>query len=360
MRFLFLMFLLVLFISACAPKQDAVRRFFWPPPPDTPKIEYIGVLQSDWDVRKLDVGSLEETIFGREKPKPMFERPFDVVSDSKGRIIVSEPILHTVKQIDLNAAEMMFAKGADGEAYNFKLPLGLSLDREGNVYVVDSIDKKIIILDRQLTVVNNWRGGHFSRPANLAIDEVNGRVYVVEPDQHKVLVLAKDDGRLIGSFGERGGEDGQFNFPLDVDTDSEGNVYVLDSLNARVQVFDPEGEFLRKFGERGTALGSFRLPKGLSVGADDLVFVTDSLAHRVVIFDKIGNYLLTIGGRASISEQGLLPGGFYMPQGLDVDVGGQVWVVDALNGLVSRFQYLNDAYLESHPILPGQAVDPFN
>jgi len=288
----------------------------------------------------------------------LFERPFDVSSYGDGQIVVSEPNLNRIKKINLIKTEISFAKQKNGELYRFGLPLGVCYDSGGFLYVADSLNRKIVVLNPQMLIEKEWSGDLFFRPVSLAIDEERRRVYVVEPDQHKVLVLDKADGEFKWAFGERGDGDGQFNFPTDIDVDTDGNIYVLDSLNARVQVFGPDGNFLRKFGERGTAVGSFRIPKGLAVSPNGIVYVSDSLSHRVVVFDLQGDYLLTIGGQASAEVEGFVPGGFYLPQGIDVDGMGQIWVVDALGNAIHRFQYLTDEYLDEHPILPGQAVKP--
>lgn len=345
-------------LTGCAQKKDVVQRFFWPPSSEFPKIEYIGFIQSDYDLKKKNISALQEAIFGREKPRPLFSYPFDVYSDAE-KLYVSEPNSHIVKVVDLAGGRVDQLKNWEGEIYFFKLPMGVGGDKDGRVYVADSLDQKIILFDSEGRIVDKWEGRHLSRPVNLTIDDSRGRVYVVEPDQHKILILSQNDGSLISSFGSRGNGPGEFNFPLDVDLDEKGNVYVLDSLNARIQLFDPEGHFIRQFGERGTSLGSFKLPKSIEVSSSGHVFVADSMAHRFVVFDLEGRYLLTVGDRSSAKGGNVIPGGFYLPQGLDVDDKERIWVVDTLNRIIHHFQYLTEDYLKENPILPGQAVNPF-
>ena len=66
------------------------HRYFWPPLSEQPKLEYIGCYQSDADVRDMGVGAIEEFIFGKERPVPLFSNPFGVYADGYGRFYVSE------------------------------------------------------------------------------------------------------------------------------------------------------------------------------------------------------------------------------------------------------------------------------
>ena len=195
------------------------------------------------------------------------------------------------------------------------------------------------------------------RPTGIAVNAGAGRIYLADPGHHNLDILDLQ-GRLIKAVGKRGSGHGEFNFPTDLDLDAQGNVYVVDSMNARVQVFDGEGKFLRAFGERGTNPGSFMIPKGIAVSAFGQVYVTDSLAHMVNIYDLEGKYLLSIGGKSIAADGRVAPGGFYLPEGIDSDPKGGLWVVDSLNRMIHHFQYLTPGYLSAHPIEPGQAVVP--
>ena len=68
--------------------------------------------------------------------------------------------------------------------------------------------------------------------------------------------------------------------------DGEGNVYVADSWNHRIQVFDPQGRFLRKWGTEGEENGQFADPKGLATDGDGNVYVADSGNHRIQVFKR--------------------------------------------------------------------------
>lgn len=91
-------------------------------------------------------------------------------------------------------------------------------------------------------------------------------------------------------FGEFGDKEGGFRSPVDVDVDSNGNIYVTDRGKWEILKFDSEGNFLTSFGGRGEEPGTFRDPSGLSV-EDDKIYVLDAKAKRITTFDIDGNYI---------------------------------------------------------------------
>lgn len=356
----FTVVVMVLLLTACVPTSAPVKkRYFWPPFSDQPKLEYLQFFQSDADVYRVRVGFLEEAVFGREKPQSLFDNPYGIYATGHGKFYVSEIGRRYVTVVDLNRGSIEKLEDVKGRLLLFGMPTGIDGDEQGNVYVVDSLAKKILVFDSGGRQRGEWQLNEAKRPLGLAVDGVHRRAYVVDVGSHQVFVLDLNDGHVLFSFGGRGVAAGEFNFPLDADVDASGDLYVLDSMNARVQVFSPDGTFLRQFGERGTALGSFQVPKGIAVGSSGQVYVTDSLANRFVVFSLEGNYLLTVGGKFVADSGEVAPGGFYLPGGIDADAEGGLWIIDSLNRMVHHYQYLDDKYLQQHPILPGQAVQPF-
>jgi len=95
-----------------------------------------------------------------------------------------------------------------------------------------------------------------------------------------------EEGRFISTFGKLGDGAGDFDKPKGVATDSAGHVYVVEGMNDVVQIFDPSGRLLLAFGESGTGDGEFWLPTGITI-ADDLVYVSDSANRRVQVFEYL-------------------------------------------------------------------------
>jgi len=172
-------------------------------------------------------------------------------------------------------------------------------------------------------------------PKNVALSP-DGRIYVVEGRTARVSVF-NPDGSFAASWGGPGQGDGQFQEPWGITVAPNGNVYVADTWNHRVQYFDPNGTFLGKWGRLGDAKGRtdteqgvFWGPRSVAVSAAGEVYVTDTGNKRVQVFDLQGNFKRMFGG------EGPAPGQFREEVGLTLDKDGNVWVADAWNSRVQK------------------------
>ena len=92
---------------------------------------------------------------------------------------------------------------------------------------------------------------------------------------------------FLRKWGTEGDEDGEFDSPVGLAIDGDGNVYVADRENHRIQVFDLQGRFLCKWGTKGDGDGQFNTPEGLVIDGDGNVHVTDFGNGRVQVFKRI-------------------------------------------------------------------------
>jgi len=216
--------------------------------------------------------------------------------------------------LDLFAEQVWGEIGVEPGQFNH--PRGVAVGPGGEVYVVDSDNFRVQVFDASGAFLREW-----GSQCNLA-------------DGHSCLDLDGDGPLDVG--------DGQFQEPWGIDVDGEGRVYVADTWNHRVQVFDASGAFLTKWGSFGQVDGaiggtsSFWGPRDVVVDDQGRVFVTDTGNKRVMVFDTNGGFLFQWGGG------GVVPGSFEEPVGLALDSEGNLYVADTWN---QRVQVFNGDYV---------------
>ncbi len=168
--------------------------------------------------------------------------------------------------------------------------------------------------------------GQFLYPDGIATDP-EGNVWVADSGNNRIQEF-NSEGKFIREFGSEGSSKGQFLYPTGIATDPEGNVWAADSGNNRVQEFDPEGEFIREFGSEGSGDGQFYYPEGIATDAEGNVWVADTGNARIQEFDAEGGFIRKF-------SEGYGP--FYCPRGIATDPEGNVWVVDPCNSRVHEF-----------------------
>lgn len=344
----------LLLLSACGPlPTEARKRFFWPPPPAEPKIEYVNYYASDDDLQRGVDTRLREAILGKRRPEPLFIQPFSVAIGTRNRIYVTDFSKAPLQILDLEGhklRELMVQTGG-------KLQKVVS-DTHGEIWVLDAIKSAIEHFDENEQSLQVVTLEGVSRAASFAVDRERDRLYVLDTPAHLIRIYTLS-GDVVGQIGRRGENSGEFNFPTDLDVDGDGTLFVLDTMNARIQVLQPDGKLIRSFGERGSARGSFGRPKALALDHNGHVFVTDAVYSKIVIFSTDGEYLLSFGGYEQIDRaKGIVPGGLDFPAGIAANAAGDLWVADLFNSLVHHYQLLTPEYLRQHPVNPADLYLP--
>ncbi len=169
-------------------------------------------------------------------------------------------------------------------------PTGLAYDLDGRrLYVAETLRHRISVFDENgrplFTFGQRGTGnGEFNYPTHLYL--ADGRLYVNDTMNFRVQVFDLE-GTFLSAFGKHGDGSGDFAQPKGVGIDSEDHVYVADAVFDRVQIFDRSGKFLLAFGEHGTGAGGFWMPAGLTI-ANDRIYVADSYNRRVQVFEFVG------------------------------------------------------------------------
>jgi len=177
--------------------------------------------------------------------------------------------------------------------------------------------------------------GALSDPGGLAVDS-EGNVYVADTGNARVQKFGPD-GRFLKAVGTAGSGEGEFNQPSDLALDGQGNVYVIDTWNHRVQKFDADLNFVGAWGKAAKSLirpGEDEMwgPRSIAVDWDGNVWVIDTGTDRIRKFSADGKPLASAGG------QGGGPGEFREPVGIAIDAKArQILVADAGNARIQRF-----------------------
>ena len=336
-------FLALLTLAGCGrpagvifePLTDAPQ---WPSPPEPPRIRYLGQLAIDEDLKpaKSFLELTGEALFGEDTVHSMLS-PYAVCTDGGDRLFVADSNGQVVHVLNLNTREYSQWRPAENSraAKRFSQPVGIAYDPAGRLIVADSAAGALFVFDDSGQVVDVLGEEHLSRPCGLAVDPATRRIFVADPGTHHVIVLAAD-GALLGMLGGRGTGAGQFNFPTNVVIDSQGRLYVSDSLNFRVQQFDRDLKPLRQIGSKGDLPGYFSQPKGLAVDSDDHLYIVDAHFEVVQIFNAEGQLLLAFG------EEGRGLGQFWLPAGIHIDAHDRIWIADTYNQRVQVFTYLSE------------------
>jgi DNA-binding beta-propeller fold protein YncE len=315
------------------PKQSSVATELetaqvWPEPPAPARIRYVRsvVSPSDWGIKQNFLGQAFDMLTG--KTPVHFVRPTGVV-ERDGVLYVADPgapglFLYDAKQ------ERASQFGSVGDEALVS-PVALALGPADTLFLVDSWQKNVYVLNRNGELRRLFAHEGLQRPSAVAFDAAGERVYVADSMAHHVLAYGLD-GRLLQTIGSNGTADGEFNSPTHLAVERDGTLLVTDALNFRVQAFDRSGHFLWKIGKAGDGGGDFAAPKGVAADSEGQVLVVDALFDALQIFKPDGSLLLGFGG------EGRRAGQFWLPNGLFIDPLDAVYVADSYNRRIQIFQ----------------------
>jgi DNA-binding beta-propeller fold protein YncE/4-amino-4-deoxy-L-arabinose transferase-like glycosyltransferase len=261
--------------------------------------------------------------------------------------------------------------GTDGDGPGqFNEPRGVAVSLSGTVYVADTGNGRVQVFDTAGQFLNQWGQEVLVEPFDLAVDRAGQRIYVVDAGRDLVFVFsaegrlldewgqewglfdprgldvgtdgdvyiantggdvilkASPQGQLLARYGSSGSGDGQLNQPTDIAVDDQGNLYIVDTENSRLQVWDREGRYLRQW-----PISEANTIDGPHVAWDlrDLLYLTDPEGARVYVYGLQGTVVSFSG------ERGVLPGQFSKPIGVASDQRAGLYVADTYNHRVQRF-----------------------
>ena len=342
--------------DATTPKKIPVidySNIVWPNPPAIARIRYLAFYSaqklSQVDTPKTKKDSWMDRLAGTtpdaDNTKFLFQlaQPNGIAVDSKGQVYVADSKVGAIFIFNTETREVELIKNK--EHAHFARIIGLAMDDNDRLFVSDPGLKHVLVFNAQHKAEDVITEG-MVEPSELAIDTQNRLLYVSDLALDQILVYDADSLKLKRKIGTTGHKHelttpGDFAKPTGVAVDKDGNLYVADTLNDRIEVFDADGAFIRTWGKNGDGPGYFARPKGVAIDSDGHVWVADGMQDRVQLFTNEGQLLITLGGH------GLLPGQF---QGL-VNVASdnkrnRMYTSEIYPGRVQEFRYVTDAEAE--------------
>jgi len=346
--------------AAVNPGEQRVKAYFditkivWPNPPAIPRIAFQNLFTGE----KIDPGLFipakrKQTWMDRlagavpadqikiDKLPFQLIRTYGVGADSKGKIYAADQGVGAVFIFDPEHNDQVELIG-NGRQANFDEIAGLALDDDDRLFVTDLRLRHIVVFNPKHQQEAVFGADVLVRPGGIAIDRENRFVYVADAGNDVVDVFDADSLKFLRRIGKPSkkheqSDPGTFSLPEGVAVDNECNVYVTDTFNDRVEIFDADGNFISTFGKNGDGPADFMRPKGIAVDRDGHIWVVDAAQNIVKVFNQQGRLLIYFGG------PGNYPGQFMGPWGISIDRTNRVIVSETFPGRVQVFRYITDA-----------------
>lgn len=258
--------------------------------------------------------------------RPM-RMPTDVAVDRAGRVFVADGVNDRIVRFTKEGRLDLVMSEAGGR--KLKRPVGLTVDATDRLWIADTGNRRVIVVGPDGKTIEAIdlpapKEGRLVNATDIAITADGKLAYIVDSENHRVVVRDNTKGRLI-SMGRFGPAIGQFEWPFMICAGPGGYVYVSEVIGARVQrIAVPE----RWAGQEaptegfGAALGQLYRPKGVAVDGRGRVYVSDSTVDAVQVFGPRGEMIGVL-----TDKQGL-PVRFKHAMGMAFDTKGILYVVE--------------------------------
>lgn len=251
--------------------------------------------------------------------------PTDVAVDSKGRVFLADGANDRILLFSADGKYTgVFPPNAAKDAY--RRPVGVTVDAKDQVWVTDTRRHRVLVFSsageeiERIDLPPNEEGHAFD-PTDVAITRDGKRSYIVDNDNHRIVIRNNATG-VLTSMGRSGRGLGQFQWPFMLAITADQYVYVTEAIGARLQRISPTDRWAGQVGRWGVELGQLYRPKGVAVDGKSRLYVSDSTLGVVQVFDSRGSFvgILTDGAGAVLR--------FEHPMGMCFDKQGQLYVVE--------------------------------
>jgi len=333
-----------------APPVIDYSNIVWPNPPAIARIKYQAFYSAE-KIAQAEEGTqtkkakwmdrLAGTQTQAESGKVLWQlaEPYGMAIDSKNNLYVADQKVGAIFIFNTETRDLDMIKNKTHA--HFQRIIGLAMDDGDRLFVSDPGLRHVLVFDSTHKATDVITDG-MVEPSMLALDKENRLLYVSDINLDQVLVYDADTLKLKRKIGTTGHNHelttpGDLAKPSGLAVDQEGNLYVCDTLNDRIEVFDADGKFISTYGKNGDGPGYFARPKGIAIDGDGHIWVADGMQDRVQVFNKEWQLLITFGGH------GLLPGQFQGLVQIAIDKNNRVFTSEIYPGRVQQFRYVTDA-----------------
>ena len=275
--------------------------------------------------------------------KKYLYRPLCVAELKNGNIIVTDSYNQatTGSGIAIFSKEGKFIKkiisfGKDSSD-GFNAPTGVAVDDEGNVFISDTGNNRVVVFDKDLNFVKQIGNGVLSSPTGIAVD--NKYIYVSDFGNNRIAIFSKTSDKLVNSItrftlrrnvGFNAPLYKTFSFepnPMGIAVDGNGNIYFIDAKEKAILIFDSNFNEIGSIERFGMAEGEFIMPRWIAF-SNNSIYLTDEKLSRVLIFDTNGNY------KTGIYSSLFNPNSVNQPTGISSDNKGNIYICDEASSAI--------------------------
>jgi len=264
--------------------------------------------------------------------------PVDIAI-SEGELYVADSGNNRVEEFSLSREYLGVIGNTGKGAGQFTEPRGIAANpTNGDLYITDFNEERVQEFSpagKFLTQWGTWSKSHeVANPVGIAINST-GKLYITDRYAGKVTAwtLPETGGAQLNyasTFGSSGSGEGQFSKPYSATIDGEGNLWITDHGNNRIEEFTTAGVFKARYGSTGTGNVNFKGPWGIAINkSTGNIYIADSENNRIQEISSAGTYITSFGTGGS----GMLE----LPKGIAIDSSGNVWVADCGHNRVVEF-----------------------